>query len=234
MAIQTENVSEESPQEEIVQPQREQPPEAPSQDAQEESPDKSEEKSKEYNFRKMRETLAQRDEELRILREPQAPSAEEELGEEDLVEGKHLKKGLAEIKNLIRQKELETVPEKLRGRFDDFDQVVTKENLEKLKETEPELYLNLRSGGAESLTAPELFTRGIAAYKTLKSLGLAPGNEEYMKKKDHVQSNHQKPLSAQAIKGSGALHEANIFANGLTPDLKKQLRKEMAEAVKAR
>ena len=43
-----------------------------------------------------------------------------------------------------------------------------------------------------------------------------------MKKKEQVQSNHKKPMSAQAIKGSGALHEANVFANGLTPELKKQ------------
>ena len=55
-----------------------------------------------------------------------------------------------------------------------------------------------------------------------------------MKQKDHVQSNHNKPVSAQAIKGSGALHEANIFAGGLTPELKKQLQKEMAEAAKSR
>ena len=72
------------------------------------------------------------------------------------------------------------------------------------------------------------------AYKTLKGLGYVPENNNLMKQKDQVQSNHKKPLSAQAIKGSGALHEANVFANGLTPDLKKKLQKEMAEAAKAR
>ncbi len=234
MATQTENVAEENSTEEVVQPSIEQPSEASSQPTQEETPPKPEEKSKEYNFRQMREALAQRDQEIRLLREQQADVHEAELGEEDLVEGKHLKKGLSEIRELIRHKELQEVPEKLRGKFEDFDQVVTKENLEKLKETEPELFLTLHIESGEKTSAGELFTKGVAAYKTLRSLGYSPNNEDYMKQKEHVQSNHKKPLSAQAIKGSGALHEANIFANGLTPELKKQLQKEMAEAAKAR
>lgn len=232
MATQVENVKEEVPPEEIVQPQQEQPKEALSQDAQEETQSKSEEKSKEYNFRQMRETLAQRDEEIKLLREQQVTSKEEELGEEDLVEGKHLKKGLSEIKEMILQKELETVPDKLKSRFEDFDQVVTKENLEKLKKTEPELFFSIQSVDGKSSSG--LFAKGVTAYKTLKSLGISTGNQDYMKQKDQVHSNHMKPLSAQAIKGSGALHEANIFAQGLTPELKKQLRKEMVDAAKAR
>ncbi len=232
MATQTENVSEEIPKEEVVKPQEEQPQEVLSQATQEVSTQKSEDKSKEYNFRQMREVLEQREEEIRVLREQQAAAQEEELGEEDLVEGKHLKKGLAEIKDMIRRTELETVPDKLKSKFDDFDHVVTKENLEKLKETEPELFFSIQSVDGNS--ASGLYAKGVTAYKTLKSLGIVSGNEDYMKQKDHVQSNHKKPLSAQAIKGSGALHEANIFANGLTPDLKKQLQKEMANAVKAR
>lgn len=236
MATQTESVAEEVQQEEVAQPQQEQPSEASSPDTQQEVSQKEDEKSKEYNFRQMREALAQRDEELRKLREQQKLSAsqEEELGEEDLVEGKHLKKGLSEIKNFIRQKELETVPDKLRGKFDDFDQVVTKENLEKLEQTEPELFSSIRVQSVQGLDANELFNKGVAAYKTLKSLGYCPNSEEYMKQKQQVHSNHKKPMSAQAIKGSGALHEANMFANGLTPELKKQLQKEMSEAVKAR
>jgi len=228
------NVSEEIPKEEVVNPRSEPDLKTQSSDTPENTSSKSEDKSKDYNFRQMREILAQRDEELRILREHQAAVKEEELGEEDLVEGKHLKKGLQEIKEIIRQKELQTVPDRLRSKFQDFDQVVTKENLEKLKETEPEVYLHLRSGNGESLSANDLFTKGVAAYKTLTTMGFSQDSHDYMKQKDHVQSNHKKPLSAQAIKGSGALHEANIFANGLTPELKKQLQKEMIEAAKAR
>jgi len=236
MASQTENVAEEVQQEEVVQPQEE--ISSQSQNTQEASSETTEENSKDYNFRKLREANKQLEERLRKSDEiietftssnqespPEAP--EEELGAEDLAEGRHLKKLEAKIEKLMYQKELEAIPDKLRGKFSDFDQVVTKENLEKLKDSEPELYRTIRTG-------TDLFAKGVSAYKTLKSLGIIQEEQDLSKHKDHVHSNHRKPLSAQAVKGQGALHEANIFANGLTPELKKQLQKEMAEAVKSR
>jgi hypothetical protein len=236
MATETENVAEEVQREEVVQPQEEQ--KAQSQDTQEVSQEQSDENNKEYNFRQLRESNKQLAEKLRKTEEiiesiaqkqNQTAQSEEELnlGEEDLVEGKHLKKVIGKIEKMIQQKDLEAIPDRLRNKFEDFDHVVTKENLEKLKESEPELYRTIRSG-------TDLFAKGVAAYKTLRSLGYAQERENYMKQKDIVQSNHKKPLSAQAVKGQGALHEANVFANGLTPELKKQLQKEMVEAAKAR
>jgi hypothetical protein len=234
MATTTENVSEEQPKEEVVQPQQMKEENISSQNAQEEVSKKSEENNKEYNFRKMRETLEQRDEEIRMLRERDNNSNEDELGEEDLVEGKHLKRGLSEIKDIIRKKELESVPDKLKSKFEDFNDVVTKENLEKLQKTEPELFQTLQVEDGKKLSAGDLFVKGIAAYKTIKSLKISPENQEYMNKKEHIQSNHDKPMSVQAINGAGAIHQANAFANGLTPELKKQLNKEMVESIKAR
>lgn len=230
MATELQNVSEEIAEEEIVQPQMETlEKESTSQETQISSQEAQEVKSKEYNFKKLREEKERLEAELQKFRSQQEIlEKEEELAEDDIVEGRHLKR----LEQLILQKELETVPDKLRGKFEDFDQVVTKENLEKLKETEPELFFSIQSGDGRS--ASGLYAKGVAAYKTLKGLGLTPDNQNLMKQKDHVQSNHKKPLSAQAIKGSGALHEANVFANGLTPELKKQLQKEMAEAIKAR
>lgn len=239
MATHTENVSEEIQSEEVVSPPQE--PEAQSQDTQVDSPEESKENTKEFNFRQLRENNKQLEERLKKSDEiietftnsqhqsslSEVPPEEEPLGEDDIAEGKHLKKLEAKLEKMMYQKELEAVPDKLKGKFADFDQVVTKENLEKLKDTEPELYRTIRSG-------TDLFAKGVAAYKTLKSLGISPEDPNMMKQKDHVHSNHKKPLSAQAIKGQGALHEANAFASGLTPELKKQLQKEMAEAVKAR
>lgn len=243
MATKIENVTEEVQKEEVVQPEQKQEQEEVSgqttQVTQEESSQKIEEKSKEYNFKQMRETLQQRDEEIRVLRNrdesfKEKELREEELGEDDLVEGKHLKKGLAEIKDIIRRKELETIPDKLKSKFEDFNDVVTKENLEKLQKTEPELFQSLQLEDRRRVSAGDLFVKGIAAYKTIKSLGISPDNQEYMNKKEHIQSNHNKPMSVQAIKGAGAIHKANAFANGLTPELQKQLQKEMTEAIKAR
>ncbi len=235
MADSTENVAEEVQQEGVIPPPMENTsPALPTQ----ETSENLEENSKEYNFKKLRETNRQLEERVRKSEETlnsiaasnqQSTSSieENEIGEEDLVEGKHLKKAITKIEEMIVQKEMEAIPDKLRGRFSDFDEVVTQENLNKLKDTEPEMYRTIRTG-------TDLFAKGIAAYKTLKSLGIVQEDKNYMKHKEQVQSNHKKPLSAQSINGAGALHEANIFANGLTPELQKQLRKEMAEAVKAR
>lgn len=231
MAIPHENVAEEIQQEEIVQPQD-------AQITQEVSQEQTEENNKEYNFRQLRETNKQLESRLRkseeilesMSRSKLSSDENEEdlnIGEEDLVEGKHLKKVIARLEQKLQATEQAQIPDRLRGKYADFDQVVTRENLEKLQQAEPELYNTIRSG-------TDLFQKGVAAYKTLKSLGLIDEQESYMKNKETVQNNHKKPLSAQAIKGQGALHEANMFANGLTPELKKQLQKEMSEAAKAR
>ena len=239
MATTTENVAEEVQSEEVVSPQEEQA--VTGQDTPVDSQETQEENSKEFNFRQLRESNKQLEDRLKKSDEiieaytnsqhqlSQTPSIpqEEELGADDLAEGKHLKRLEAKLEKLMYQKELEAVPDKLKGKFEDFDQVVTKENLDKLQKSEPELYRTIRSG-------TDLFATGVAAYKTLKSLGYIQEQESMTKQKDHVQANHKKPLSAQAIKGQGALHEANAFASGLTPELKKQLQKEMAEAVKSR
>lgn len=230
MAMENQNVAEEILQEEIVQPQD-------AQITQEVSQEQTEENSKDYNFRQLRETNKQLEARLRkseemlenMSRSKLSPEESEDLdiGEEDLIEGKHLKKVIARLEQKIQANEQAYIPDRLRSKFTDFDQVVTKENLERLQQSEPELYNTIRSGS-------DLFQKGVAAYKTLKSLGIIDEQDTYMKNKETVQNNHKKPISAQAIKGQGALHEANIFANGLTPELKKSLLKEMSEAAKAR
>ena len=232
MAALTENVAEEIPQGEFVDPEKEEAKESPeSLDTQVVESDKSEESDKDYNFRQMRETLRQREEEIISLRKSQE-STEQELGDDDLVEGKHLRKGLSDMRETIRQNALETIPDKIKSKFKDFDDVVTKKSLEILKKTEPELFLTLQVADGKKMSADDLFVKGISAYKMIKSLGITPENKELTNKKQQVESNHNKPMSAQAIKGSGAIHEANAFANGLTPELKKQLYKEMVEAAK--
>jgi len=236
MAAETENVTEEISEGEVVQPTQEEANESPeSLDTQEVVSEKPEESDKDYNFRQMRETLKQREEEITSLRKSHQEFTEkqEELGNDDLVEGKHLKQGLSEIRDLIRKNELATIPEKIKSKFKDFDDVVTKKSLEILKKTEPELFLTLQVENGKKISADDLFVKGISAYKMIKSLGLAPENKEFKNKKEQIQSNHAKPMSAQSIKGSGAIHEANAFANELTPELKKKLYKEMTEAAKA-
>ena len=238
MAAETENVAEEIQQEEVVQP--EETNEVNSQETQGESPG-VDSTDKDYNFKQLREKSRQAEEERDFYRrqveqliQSSKPASEEPeetstVGDEDLIEGRHYKALESEVRKLtkhVRQKELETIPERLKSRFSDFDDVVTKENVEKLKTTEPELYKTITSGD-------DLFAKGVSAYKSLKALGYYQEKEDFSKQKEVVKSNHSKPMSVQAVKGTGALHEANVFAQGLTPDLKKQLQKEMEDARKA-
>ncbi len=185
---------------------------------------------KEYNFNKLRNITEQVEEENRELRKvietttqavpAPAPQADTYIGDDDLVEGKHLNKVYQEFLTLRN----EIIPERLRSKFSDFDEVVTEENIKKLKQSEPELHASITSGN-------DIYRNAVSAYKTLKGLGIA--TENFSSQKEQVQSNHNRPLSAQAIKGQGALSEKNVFAGGLTPELKEQLQKEMEEAIRS-
>lgn len=235
------NVAEEIQQEEVVQPQEEQlAPESQSPEVEAQSNEK-EMSDKDRNFLRLRETKEQLERENRELKKyleshsqpkPQASEPEEDdfqVDDEDLVEGKVVKKLYSEIKNLKKtyeQEKLASIPDRLRSKFADFEQVVTVENVEKLKQSEPELYESITSG-------KDLYAKGVSAYKTLKAMGIVK-EDPYVAQKEQVQKNQSRPLSTQAVKGQGALADANIFAKGLTPELRKQMQKEMAEAVKAR
>jgi hypothetical protein len=230
MTQETGNVAEEIQSEGTVQPQESQ--------SRAES-DGQERSDKEINFQNLRlakQQLEKENRELKAWKESQTqkqniPDKEEDYGidDDDLVEGKVVKQIYRDLNTLKRNYEndkLATIPDRLRGKFSDFDQVVTPENVELLKQSEPELYMSITAG-------QDLYAKGVSAYKTLKSMGIVK-EDHYKSEKEKVQQNHSKPMSIQAIRGQGALSDANAFANGLTPELKKQLQQEMYEAVKAR
>ena len=235
MAEEESNVAVEIQQQEVVPSQDAVSPAAESPGELEESETLSD---KDKNFARLRETKEQLERENRELRssiqrqeKPPAEVEEDDLGidDDDIVEGKVVRKLYKELRNLkssYEREKIASIPDRLRSKFVDFEQVVTQENVEKLKHSEPELYASVTTGS-------DLYTKGVSAYKTLKALGIAK-TDLYTSQKEQAQSNHLKPLSAQAIKGQGALSEANIFAKGLTSELKAQLQKEMKEAAKAR
>jgi hypothetical protein len=232
MTEEIENVAEAIQQEESIQPQ-----ESHTQD----NGQQRELSDKEINFQKLRsvkEQLERENQELKNWKQhheksyqQQLPQSDDDIGidDDDIVEGKVVKKLYTEIKNLKRAYEnekLSTIPDRLRSKFSDFDNVVTPQNIEKLKNLEPEIYSSIVSGS-------DLYSKGVSAYKTLKAMGIVK-DDQYIADKEKVQQNQQKPMSVQAIRGQGALSDANAFARGLTPELRKQLQEEMFEAVKAR
>lgn len=171
---------------------------------------------------------------LTKIQQQQAPPVEEDeidkMGDGDIVTKAQAKK-LAEkmarqiANDVIRQREIATVDERLQLKFSDFADVVTKENIEILKQTEPELAMSLYHN-------PDPFAQGVAAYKLIKRVGVGE-SKDLSAEKAKALKNSQKPISVNTVtKGSSALGNAHIFENGLTPELKAQLWKEMQQAAK--
>lgn len=187
--------------------------------------------------RKMQELESKVREQDELIRRQTAPKPEEDelskLGDEDIITyGQHKKATNKQAKEIAEQAIKEyiasTVDERLQLKYPDFAQVVTKENIEFLKENEPEL--------AESLSYyPDPFKQGIAVYKLLKKAGVTEGEvvgNTATKEKERATKNSQKPVSVNAVTKQSAIGNAHMFENGLTPELKASLRKEMAEAAK--
>lgn len=188
--------------------------------------------------RKMQELETRAREQEEVIRKLSSPPQKEDdeldkLGDEDIVtkaQAKKLASKMAEeiANRVIKQREAATVDERLQLKYPDFSQVVTKENIEFLKENEPEL--------AESLSYnPDPFKQGIAAYKLLKKAGITEREtmaNSSAKEKERAIKNSQKPVSVNAVTKQSAIGNAHLFENGLTPELKAQLQKEMREAMK--
>ena len=153
------------------------------------------------------------------------------LDPDAIAEGKHLHKVNNEVKNLKKQlQEMKRFSEetqaenKLKSKYSDFDQVVSEDNIEMLKESHPDLWNTIAS-------APNLYNRGLSAYMFIKSL--SPNQVSYEEDKVSIQKNMAKPRSMTSVspqKGNTPLSQANVFEKGLNPQLQKQLWKEMQDA----
>jgi hypothetical protein len=195
----------------------------------------------EYNWaeaRKKMEALDRQNREMAMqlekLQKPQPrqePEVDEldKLADDDIITKAHAKKMAEKMarqiaNEVIKQRENATVDDRLQLKFPDFADVVTKDAIEELKQTEPELAFSLANN-------PDPYAQGVAAYKLLKRIGR--GVDPVMaQEKKKAQENSQKPVSVNAVTKNSAIGNAHLFENGLTPELKKSLWKEMEEARK--
>lgn len=153
------------------------------------------------------------------------------VAHDELVEGKHVQALQEEIERLRSEmteykqySSTATAEARLKASYPDIDKVVNKENLELLAIQEPELHASIMS-------SPDFYAKGASAYKALKRFGIYQ-EEAYEPDKSHVHNNLNKPRPTNAIspqKAESPLSHANAFAQGLTPELKNALYKEMME-----
>ncbi len=182
----------------------------------------------------LKRKLREQEEVIQKLQSPKAEVSDDDLdklGDEDIVtkgQAKRLASKMAEeiAQRVIKQREASTVDERLSLKYPDFADVVTQENIELLKQTEPEL--------AESLAHnPDPYKQGIAVYKLLKKTEAETmKTNEHLKEKEKAIKNSAKPVSVNAVTKSSAIGNVHMFENGLTPELKKSLYKEMQDAIK--
>lgn len=206
----------------------------------------------ERNFRELRrkasrleqekEQYRARLEQYESQREPkQAKVAENEetdipIGDEDIVEGKVLKQFIkkqkaleAELKTFKAKSSEDIIESRIRARFPDYYAVVNADSLETLAAEDPELAYTIQS-------SQDFYNKAVLAYKEIKRRGIVADNNytnthEADKKKAQQNAAKPKPtVSASPQRGDSPLSKVNAFAQGLTPELKASLLKEMKEA----
>jgi hypothetical protein len=155
----------------------------------------------------------------------------EKLSDDDIITVAQHKKMTAKIAKQVaeevhRQREASTMEERILAKYPDYEQVVTPENIELLKKTEPELALSLHS------LEKDPYSQAIAAYKLMKKTAPAPSKVVPIERKKALE-NSQKPVSVQAVSKQSGLNYASAFEGGLTPELRKQIYAEMQQAIKA-
>ena len=157
-----------------------------------------------------------------------------EISDDDLFEGKHykkiqrqLKKQKEDLEQYQAQIKMTTTEAKLKAQYSDFDKVVNEETIKRLTQEEPEI--------ADTISSTQnLYSKAVSAYKMIKKLGIYV-EDNYAPDRNVVQRNSLRPKASASVspqQGDSPLTRANEFANGLTPELKKQLWREMEESAK--
>lgn len=154
------------------------------------------------------------------------------LAADEIVEGKHLtevQKELNAIKKELssykQQTTLTSAESRLKSQFPDIDTVVNAENIERLRAEHPEIAMTLKAN-------PDFYSQAASAYKLIKSLGIYQ-DPKLEADRLQAQKNSAKPRPLTSVspqQGDTPLSRANAFANGLTPELQAQLRKEMEDS----
>ena len=245
-------VQEEQPQEQVEQvEQQESQPEQQQESPIQKASVQASNNAIENNMRALREKAErferERNEyydELRAVRMSNQKKPEEEedfsinIGVDDLAEGKHItkmqqynqrefakqKRDLEELKNQTKKILIES---QLKSDHPDLDRVVSAQNLKTLEELYPEIAQTLNS-------STDYYSAKKTAYTMIKKLGIAV-EDNYSADRELAKVNSLKPRPLNAVspqKGDNPLAHANAFANGLTPELKRQLLDEMNESIK--
>jgi len=233
--------------EEVETPVEEQPQEQQTTEAEAKPVEPAQETEAQINYRAMRELKKKAEQErdvllqkLQLAEQKQQPKQETppqqdfSIAPDDLVEGKHLsavdkkvKQLESQLQSYQQQSAAQNIEARIKTQYPDFDQVVSKDNLEIFRTAYPDLATAIGS-------STDLYSKATSAYKLIKKYNIHQ-HKEVAKGVDRVQSNLSKPVPTASLgsqQGDSPLSKANAFSGGLTAALKEQLLKEMNEAIK--
>lgn len=155
---------------------------------------------------------------------------EEEYDPDDNVTNARMKKEMQKLRKELQQMKQEqdnvSVDVKIKSQYPDFDRVVSPQNIDILRETEPELAAALHRSG-------DSYNVAVSAYKLIKKLGIF--NEGVSSpEKDLVQNNAKKAKSAASINPShgSPLSRANAYSGEFTDEMKDMAYREMMQIIK--
>ena len=161
------------------------------------------------HFKKLRESLERSEREKEQLYEillkmqqaqqsvqPTQSPSEPELEDNDFVPRNYVDKRLHQTEQQLAKYQQalyeQTVQNQLQSQYTDFSQVVSKDNISRLREEHPEIAASLAAN-------PDIASKAHAAYKIIKKLGLhTESPEDYEPIKQKIQANSQKPRPAVA------------------------------------
>lgn len=161
------------------------------------------------------------------------------IDDDSLVEGKYLNKinqkydrKLKSLEEQLYQYKAQSaeamVEARIKAQFPDFEKVVSKENVEMLRESNPEIAKMLSEN-------PDMYTKAVSAYKVIKQFGIHR-DESMDSDRARAAKNSVKPRPLTSVnpqQGDSPLSKANAFANGeFSAEMKEQLRREMLQARK--
>jgi len=184
--------------------------------------------TKEYNWRRMEQKvqeLERKNQEMSQTMQDKAPPKEEkdelsQLQEDDLITVGQVNK-LAEqrarqiVSDELAKREQAALPGKVKGQYDDYDQVVTNENIEKLVQE--------RSAWENTIkNDPNPYETAYYLIKQSKFYKESNANKQNQEK---IASNSQKPVSSNTIGKQGPLAQAQAFATQSKADLWAEMQK---------
>jgi hypothetical protein len=168
-----------------------------------------------------------------------------DIDDDSFIEGKQLKKYVNSLKQELKstKKQFEEYNQKssfdqaelkLKSQFSDFDEIVNKDNLERLASRKPALYRSIMANG-------DIYDRGYTAYEMIRNSGVIEektSTRESVKIDKRLEENKLKPRSAAstpAQTGDSALTRVEDYDRRiLSKERIELLRKHVEEAKRNR